>query len=376
MSSMNSRQRVQMALDFEQPDRVPVFASFVPETEERLRRAFEISELDTGAALGNDMVKSCVGLEMSFYGKPEPEYTDAWGIRWRYVRNDSGAYTEIVEHPLAGDMAKLDSFEIPDPCEDSQYEDFRRKKELYGNTKWMIGSSQISIFEACWYLRGLDTFLMDLVLRPDYAERLMDKVMQFPLGAAREYTELGADMIWFGDDVAMQTGMIMSVDMWRKFFKERYARLFAQCKKANPDIKVAYHSCGRCTDILDDLVEIGLDVLNPIQPRAMDPFEIKKRYGRRLALFGGLCIQTTLPCGSVEDVEKAVHELVTELGKGGGYILAPAHHIQSDTPIENIKRFYETATKTVHPGRPIVATPDKTRPPRTKAPERGPAAKG
>ena len=340
---MNSRQRVEMALNFEQPDRTPFFASFVPEINQKLRSELNISEMDTGVALGNDMVKCCAGLEMSFYGKPEPEYTDAWGIKWRYVKNQSGVYTEIAEHPLAGDMAKLDSFEIPDPCEDSQYDDFRRKKELYGNEKWMIGSSQISIFEGCWYLRGLDTFMMDMALEPEYSEKLMDKVMRFPLNAARKYIELGADMIWFGDDVAMQTGMMMSVDMWRTYFKDRYATLFGECKKLNPNIKIAYHSCGNCDAILDDMIEIGLDVLNPLQPMAIDPFETKKRYGKRLALFGGLCVQNTMPYGTTEDVRNAVTKLKAELGKGGGCILAPAHHIQADTSIENIRAFYTAA---------------------------------
>jgi len=300
--------------------------------------------MDCGVVLGNDMVKCCAGLEMSFYGQPEPEYTDAWGIKWRYIKNDTGVYTEIAEHPLAGDMSKLDSFEIPDPCENSQYDDFRRKKELYGDEKWMIGSSQISIFEACWYLRGLETFMMDMAVEPEYAETLMDKVMQFPLNAARKYIELDADMIWFGDDIAMQTGMMMSVDMWRKFFKIRLAHLFDECKKLNPNIKIAYHSCGNCAEILDDMIEIGLDVLNPLQPMAIDPFEVKKRYGKRLALFGGLCVQRIMPFGCVEDVRNAVTKLNAELGAGGGYILAPAHHIQADTSLENIKTFYAAAT--------------------------------
>ncbi len=340
---MNSRERIEMALNFEPPDRTPVFASFVPEIDQRLRSVLNISEPDTGVALGNDMVKCCAGLEMSFYGQPEPEYTDPWGIQWRYVKNDSGVYTEIAKHPLAGDRDKLDAFEIPDPQEDSQYDDFRRKTKLYGNEKWMIGSSQISIFEACWYLRGLDTFMMDMALEPNYAETLMDKVMQFPLNSARKYIELGADMVWFGDDIAMQTGMMMSVEMWQQFFKARYALMFAECKKLNPNIKIAYHSCGQCTEILDDMIEIGLDVLNPLQPMAIDPFQTKKRYGKRLALFGGLCVQKVMPFGSTQDVKNAVEKLITELGKDGGYILAPAHHIQADTSLENIRTFYETA---------------------------------
>jgi len=340
---VNSRERVATALDFQPTDRPPVFASFVPEIEERLRRECGVSDADLGVALGNDMVKCCAGMEMSFYGEPEPEYVDAWGIRWRYVRNDSGAYTEIVEHPLAGDLTQVDTFEIPDPLEETQYEDFRIKKSLYGHEKWMIGSSQISIFEACWYLRGLDTFLMDMVLNPDYCETLMDKVMQFPLNASAKYIELGADMVWFGDDVSMQTGMMMSVDMWRKYLKPRYARLFAACKALNPSVKIAYHSCGQCTAVLDDMIEIGLDVLNPLQPMAIDPFETKKRYGKRLVLFGGLCVQRVMPYGSTKDVRNAVKRLRTELGQGGGYILAPAHHIQADTSLENVKALYEAA---------------------------------
>lgn len=344
---MKSRDRVRAALNFEETDRPPVSATFVPEIEKRIRAANGIDEPDLGAALGNDMVKTCVGLEMSFYGQPEPEYVCPWGIRWRYVRNEHGVYTEMVEHPLAGDKARLDTYQIPDPEEDSQYDTFREMKKLYGDEKWMVGSSQISIFEACWYLRGLEQFYMDMALEQDYCCALMDKVMRFPLVAARKHAELGADMVWFGDDVSSQQGMSISMDMWRRYLKPRYAELFAAPKKINPDIKVAYHSCGNCEAILDDMIEIGLDVLNPLQPLAIDPFKIKKRYGNRLALFGGLCVQQTMPNGTVEEIKSSVKRLKDECGKGGGFILSPAHHIQADTSLENIMAFYEAALENI-----------------------------
>ena len=337
---LTSRERVQAALNHQQPDRPPVFATFVPEIEKKLREATGSHEPDLGAALGNDLVKTCVGLELSFYGAPYPEYTDAWGIRWRYAHNAFGVFTEIAEHPLAGDPAKLDAFTIPDPLADAQYESFRQMQARYGHEKWMIGSSQISMFEAAWYLRGLEQFMMDLALEPDYAGALLDKVMQFPLGAARKYAELGADMLWFGDDISSQQGMILSPEMWRAFLRPRYAALFATTKRAKPDIKIAYHSCGNCIAILDDLVEIGLDVLNPLQPMAINPFAIKKRYGKRLALFGGLCVQHVMPYGTPDEVRATAHKLKAECGTGGGYILAPAHHIQADTPLANIRAFY------------------------------------
>lgn len=339
----NSRERVECALNHEQPDRCPVFASFVPETVEALRAATGSTESDIGVFLGNDMAKDCVGLELSFYGEPYPEYTDAWGIKWRYQENEFGVYTEIAEHPLAGDLSKLDSFEIPAPDEDSQYNNFRKMKELYGREKWLIGSSQISIFEAAWYLRGLGQFFMDMVLEPDYTEALMDKVMQFPLGASQKYIELGADMIWFGDDISMQTGMMMSAEMWRKFLKPRYAVLFSEAKKANPDIKIAYHSCGNCEEIIKDMIEIGLDVLNPLQPMAIDPVMVKKKYGKRLALFGGMCVQKIMPFGTPQQIQQEVKRLKEGCSQSGGYILAPAHHIQADTPVDNVRAFYQAA---------------------------------
>ena len=109
----------------------------------------------------------------------------------------------------------------------------------------------------------------------------------------------------------------------------------------NPEIAVAYHSCGNCEAILDDLIEIGLDVLNPLQPMAIDPFKIKERYGKRITLFGGLCVQRTMPFGTPADVKSAVRKLKRECGRDGGYICTPAHHFQSDTPLENIKAFYD-----------------------------------
>jgi uroporphyrinogen decarboxylase len=341
---MHSRDRVAAALRHEQPDRPPLFATYVPEIERRLRAERAVPEsVDLGVALGNDLIKVAVGLENSFNGSPEPEYDDAWGIRWRYVSNDYGRFTEIARHPLAGDRTALDRFEIPDPNEPAQYEPFRLAKARYGAEKWVIGSCQISVFEAAWYLRGFEQLFVDMITAPDYVHALMDKAMQFPLAAGRRFAEMGADMVWFGDDVAMQRGMMMSVGMWRTFLRPRYERLFAEVKRANPAAAIAYHSCGNCEPILDDLIDIGLDALNPVQPLAIDPFMIKKRYGARLTLFGGLCVQQVLPRGTPEEVRRMVARLRAECGEGGGYILAPAHHIQADTPSKNIRAFYDAA---------------------------------
>ena len=344
---MTSRERVRCALNHEMPDRCPVNATFVPELEERLRRELDIDECDLGVALGNDMVKVCAGLEMSFYVSKEPEYTCPWGIRWRNVRNEFGAYTEIVRHPLAGDEATLNDYEIPDPNDPSHYASFIKAKEMYGDRKWLVGSSQISVFEAAWYLRGMTQLMMDMYDNPDYVHALMDKVMEFPMTACLRYIDLGADMVWLGDDVATQQGMLMSLDTWRTFLKPRYARMIETFKARNPEVYVAYHSCGNCMDILDEMVGIGLDVLNPLQPMAIDPCEVKKRYGKNLTLYGGLDIQHLMPQGSPAEVRAQVRLLQERCGNAGGYILSPAHHLQNDTPTENVQAFYQAALRNV-----------------------------
>lgn len=344
---MNSRERVIKALKHEVTDRPPFSATFVPEIARQLRAVVGEDEYDLGVALGNDMVKTCVGFETSYDASPELTYVCKWGCTWRNVSNETGKYTEIIGHPLAGDKSLLDTYEIPDPEEDSQYDECRKIIDLYGDSKWVIGSCQCTVFEAAWYLRGMENFMMDMALDESYTKRLIEKVSAFAFVAAKKYIELGVDMLWFGDDIASQNGMMMSLDMWRNYYKPIYKKLFAYCKSLNPNIKIAYHSCGNLEAAISDLIEIGLDVLNPIQPLAMNPKMIKEKYGDQLVMFGGLDVQLTMPTKSPEEVKEETAWLKEVCGKEGGYILNPAHHIQSDTSIDNVMAFYEEALKVV-----------------------------
>lgn len=340
---MNSKERVRRAMSFEATDRPPFSATFVPEISKKLRAVVGDECYDLGVALGNDMVKATVGFETSYDASSQPEYICKWGCTWRNVSNETGSYTEIIKHPLAGDKNLLETYEIPDPCEERQYDECKKLIELYGDEKWVIGSCQCSIFEAAWYLRGMENFMMDMALDEVYTKRLLEKVSRFCFGAAKTYIELGVDMLWFGDDIASQQGMMISLDMWRNYYKPIYKELFAYCKELNPNIKIAYHSCGNLEAAIPDLIEIGLDVLNPIQPLAMNPQMIKEKYGHKLVLFGGLDVQITLPTKTPEEVKEETRWLKVVCGKGGGYILNPSHHIQSDTDIANVMAFYEEA---------------------------------
>ena len=340
---MNSRERVAMAIAHEEPDRVPVCATYVPEIAEKLMAKYN-PQGDLGVALGNDMVKVASGLENSFYYKETPEYLCPYGITWRNIKNETGSFSEIYKHPLAGDEQKIYDYQMPNAKDASDViEATKNAIETYGKDYWIIGSCQCSVFEAAWYLRGLDTFMMDLAMGEDYVDVLLNKVMQYPLEMGLKFIDLGVDMVWLGDDIATQRNMMLSPDMWREYFKPRYADMFASFKKLNPNIKICYHSCGNLQDVVDDLVEIGLDVLNPIQPMAMNPAEFKKRFGKNITMYGTMDVQQIMPFGTAAEVREEVRGLIRDCAPGGGYILSPAHHIQSDTSVENVEAFYAAA---------------------------------
>jgi uroporphyrinogen decarboxylase len=342
---MTPRERVECAVAHAEGDRVPVFATYTPETATLLRASTGSSELDIGVHMGNDLVKDCVGLERSFYLNDEPIYVCPWGITFRNVYNETGHYTEMIDFPLAGDEAKLERYQVPDPTDPALYRSVEQLMDRYARDYWIVGSVQCSILEASWYLRGLEQFMMDLSINPGYVNALMDKVMQFPRQACKEYIKRGVDMVWLGDDVSSQSNLLLSMDMWREYLKPRYAALFRELKTLNPDITIAYHSCGNCEAIIPEMIDIGLDVLNPIQPLAMEPTMIKTRYGRDLTLFGAMDVQRVMPFGSAAMVDAEVMRLMEGCAHGGGFILAGAHHLQSDTDLTNVFAFYDAAKK-------------------------------
>jgi uroporphyrinogen-III decarboxylase len=188
--------------------------------------------------------------------------------------------------------------------------------------------------------------LMDMADDPGLADQVLDYPYHYHLTAAKRLVEMGVDMIWLGDDVGSQHEMLISPEMWRKYFKWRMANTIEELKAINQDLKVAYHSDGDIRRIIPELIEIGLDVLNPVQPACMDPAGIKKQYGDRLCFWGTIDEQQTLPFGSPEDVRSEVLERLRTTGEGGGLILAPTHHVQLDTPLENFWAMVDTILNT------------------------------
>ena len=358
---MKHRDRVEMALNHEKPDRTPMQISFTPEFAERLRKDLHVKGKTTHnphgggntyeleRVIGEDMLLTSVGWANSYYMSNQP-YTDEWGVSWGIQPYETpfgkGFYTEICGHPLADDRA-IETYVPPDPNRPELYEEAARVIRDYKDEYWIVGVTVTTIFETAWALRGLEKILTDFLSNEELAERLLDIPYHYHLTAAKKLVEMGVDMIWTGDDVGSQHDMFISPRHWRKYLKPRMATFIAELKAINPNVKVAYHTDGNVERIIPDLIEIGLDVLNPVQPACMDPAKLKKQYGKNLCFWGTIDEQHTLPFGTPAEVEAEVRLRVETVGKNGGLILGPTHHVQLDTPMENFWAMVNTILNTV-----------------------------
>jgi uroporphyrinogen decarboxylase len=254
-----------------------------------------------------------------------------------------GHYTEPRGHPLA-DAGALARYQPPDPSRPELYADAHRLIAQHGDEYWIVGSTVTTIFETAWAMRGLEQLMTDFIEDPDLADAILDIPYKYHLIAAETLAGMGVDMIWIGDDVGQQHGMLISPRHWRRFLKPRMANIIDRVKAVNPAVKVAYHTDGCVYAIIPELIEIGLDVLNPVQPAAMDPARLKREYGRDLCFWGSIDEQHTMPFGRPGDVRREVAERIKTVGSDGGLILAPTHHLQLDTPLDNFWALLEAVT--------------------------------
>jgi uroporphyrinogen decarboxylase len=360
---MKPRERVEIALNHETPDRCPMQISFTPEFADRLYKDLEMkgtsvhnphgggNTYELERMLGEDMLLTSVGWANSYY-LDDKSYVDEWRISWDIqpyqTRFGTGHYTEIVGHPLAEEDA-ISHYQPPDPTRPELYDASKQMIRNFKDEYWIVGVTVTTIFETAWALRGYEQLMIDMSLNPDLANAIMEIPYRYHLTAAKKLVEFGVDMIWIGDDMGTQDRMLISPKMWRQFLKPRMANFIAEIKTLNPNLKVAYHTDGKVDPIIPDLIEIGLDVLNPIQPASMDPAQIKKEFGNHLCFWGTIDEQYTLPFGKPSDVEAEIHHRLRTVGKDGGLILSPTHHVQLDTPLKNFWMMVNTISNSPYP---------------------------
>ena len=218
-------------------------------------------------------------------------------------------------------------------------------KQIHKKELCATAMMPMTIFEVSWQLRGMENLFFDFIGNEPFAKYLLDYVTEMRRFMIRRFAEAGVDHIHLGDDVGTQNGMLMDPNMWRKWFKERMRSIISVAKKVNPEVIISYHSDGNIEKIIPDLIEIGIEVLNPVQPEAMNPDELKRKYGNQLAFWGTIGGQTTMPFGTPQEVKNEVKRRIEIVGRGGGLLIAPGHMLQPDVPWENFLAFFEAVEK-------------------------------
>jgi uroporphyrinogen decarboxylase len=258
-------------------------------------------------------------------------------------------------HPLEviTDVAQLEKLPWPDTSDPAHYTAVKHKmRQIHTRGKVAFAGMECTAFELAWYVRGMDNLFQDLAEGNGIADWLLDWFTERSCHVVREFARAGIDVIGLGDDVGMQTGMMLSVEMWRQHLKPRLAKVIAAIRENSGGRKVwvHYHSDGDIMPIVEELIEVGVDILNPVQPECMSAAELSRRYAGRLGLSGMVGTQTTMPFGTPDDVRRRVREIAAlHREHGARVMIAPTHVLEPDVPFENILALVEE-TKSIRFG--------------------------
>lgn len=301
---------------------------------------YRISANDIRTAAGSDVVVVGGTVKKGFV--PEPVSENVSRNEFGMAMKPTELYMEVVECPLADAETNQDieDYAMPDAYALGRFDKAERDITKYRDSHFIIGDCELSIFELAWHLAGMEKYMMAFALGETWIEKLNDKVEQWTIGLAEQLVDLGVDAIWFGEDLGTQQSMLISPDMWRERFKPRYSRMIKKLKAKNPDVMIIMHSDGAVAPLIDDFIEMGIEIYNPVQPNVpgSDPAELQQKYGGRINFFGGIDQQELLPSGDYEELEKEIRIRAETLGKNGGYLMAPAHIIQADTSVATVEK--------------------------------------
>ncbi|MCL5994933.1 MAG: hypothetical protein M1546_02620 [Chloroflexi bacterium] len=374
-NSMTPRERVQVALNHQEPDRVPLdFAtggnsSPVPEFYTKLAQHYGIEpqlrflphylrlvQVDEHILEDLCIDTRHILMRPATRGRRpchEPgQFYDDFGTRWKEVDAGDLAYRELAESPLAG--ATIDDLERypwwPDPHDPDRHAGLQLEAErLYHQTDYaLVGAPGFNgVWERAWYMCGLVRALEGLLLEPDFMHALLRRITDIGKIVLGHYLdEVGPyiEIIKLSDDLGAQDGPEMSPATYRAMIKPYHRELFDFVKQRTA-AKIFFHTCGSVYRLLPDLLDAGIDILNPVQVSAkeMDTHRLKAEFGPRLSFMGAIDTQHVLPFGTVEDVKHEVERRIADLGPGGGYILSPVHNVQADVPPENLVAMYHHA---------------------------------
>jgi len=274
-----------------------------------------------------------LGIDVESEG---PITTDLYGSKWRVDRRPVHLEEPALKEPSFAGFTFPTMQEVFEPgWLDTALEALEANKGRFTTAGFGFG-----LFERTWTLRGFTEALADSAANPDFYDELVERIAVHQLEIIERLLELPVDGIMFSDDWGYQRGVLLGPERWRRFIKPRLARQYELVHRAGK--YVLSHCCGSVTEVIPDLIEIGLDVLQSVQPEAMDPYELKRRYGDSITFWGGLGSQSTIPFGTPEDIRQEVVRLCQEMGRGGGYVLGPAKALQPETPTANAAAVVES----------------------------------
>ncbi len=348
--ALSSRERVRLALEHQETDRIPiamVCSGINPPAREALESYLQRERGISVNAYLNPLI-DIKGIGPDYVGPDLDDGADIWGVKRKPISYGPASYNEIDFYPLqdATNIDDLNKHRWPS----TEWFDYSVIPERIavaqtdGEHCLMVANG--NIFETSWYMRGFEQTFMDFLLNGELVHEIMKRVTDFYVQHFKKMLSAakgGVDLAFTADDIGDQRGLLISLKMWEEFIKPHHARLNQAIHEFG--VKVIYHSDGSVMEAVPGLMDMGIDVLQALQFSAdgMNQFKLKREHGDKLCFEGGVSVQTTLPFGSSEDVRREVEELITVLGKNGGYILGPSHAIQAGTPPENIAAMFDTA---------------------------------
>jgi uroporphyrinogen decarboxylase len=384
MNKITSRERVLTSLDHKEPDRVPIdvggglcsisqfsyrklldhlgwqedivigglLTQVVKPSQHMLERLgsdfWHIFAGPTDKKLGKDLVGNASDPFDTYVSDEAKSHTfiDEWGVVWQRA----AYYYDMIDFPLkeVNSLDDINAYQIPDPLDPGRFRGLAERAKTGRELGFVVTLDPLAggIIEMGNSIRGHKNFFTDMAGNQDMADLLLDRITDFfeafYEGALKEAGKF-IDIVFFGDDYGMQSGMLISPRMWRRMIKPRLERLIHKIKNV-ADVRFQLHSCGAIAPIIPDLIEIGVDILNPLQPSAEGMLlkEFKTKYGDNLVFHGAIDQQETMPHGTTVEVRNEVITRLSELAPGGGYIVAVSPNIQADVPPENILTLFDS----------------------------------
>ncbi|MCX6924765.1 MAG: hypothetical protein NT154_16355 [Verrucomicrobia bacterium] len=334
METLTRKERMRRALWRQPVDRLPVQTNYTGAMGAKLAAHFQCTAKELSARLDNHLLRVDVAHTQRLSADGKVSF-DWWGAGW-------GTETEGYWHAVAplAESTDLAAYAWPDPNAPALMLDAERAIAADAGQHFVAPNFGFALFERAWSLRGFDLLLMDLMDQPAWVEGLLDSIADIQVTLAKRFLALGVDGGYFGDDYGAQRGLLFSPKLWRQFIKPRLARMFGVFRDAG--LPVILHSDGDIWPILPDLVDIGLNCLNPVQPEVLEHGRLYREFGQHLSFYGGISTQEVLPKVSPAEVCAATLACMRDLAPNGtGLILGPSHRMQSDIPAENVAAMLE-----------------------------------